>query len=108
MDYNEKDIDTLLQRWHSTKSEISELESKLEKYKKFAEQIMSKENINKLSNDDYTLTRSEMNRSILAKDDVPKEIWYKYSKNITYNMFTIRKKTDKTVKTDKKYKKRSL
>ena len=48
-----------------------------------------------------------MNRSILAKDDVPKEIWHKYSKNITYNMFTIRKKTDKANKSDKKKSRKS-
>jgi len=95
MEYNEKDIDMLLQKWNSAKEEISILEKKLEKYKKYAELIMIKDNLRQLSNDDFTLTKSEMNRTVLAKDDVPKEIWYKYSKNITYNMFTIRKKTDK-------------
>ena len=29
-----KDIDTLLEKWHETKQEISELEAKCEKYKK--------------------------------------------------------------------------
>ena len=33
---NSKDIDDLLNKWHQTKKEISELEKKLDKYKKYA------------------------------------------------------------------------
>ena len=94
MDYNKNDIDFLLQKWNTTKEEISSLEKKLDKYKKYAEHIMTQENLTQLSNNEYTLTKTEMNRTVLAKEDVPKEIWFKYSKNISYNMFTLRKRKE--------------
>lgn len=93
--HSDKDIDSLLQKWYETKTEISELEKSLEKYKKYAESIMLDEKISSLSNSKYSATKREMNRSILAKDDVPKDVWNKYSKNINYNMFVIRKKRSK-------------
>ena len=91
MGYDEKDIDMLLENWYIAKQELSVLEKKIEKYKKYAEMIMDGEDENCLSNSRYTLSRREMNRTILAKDNVPKDIWNKYSKNITYSMITIRK-----------------
>ncbi len=91
MGYDEKDIDMLLENWYIAKQELSVLEKKIEKYKKYAEMIMDGEDENCLSNSRYTLSRREMNRTILAKNDVPKDIWNKYSKNITYSMITIRK-----------------
>jgi hypothetical protein len=87
----EENVDSLLDKWYQTKNEIAELEKVLDKYKTHAERIMSSKNINVISNTKYSLTKREMNRSILAKDDVPKEVWNKYSKNINYNMFVIRK-----------------
>ena len=91
MGYDEKDIDMLLENWYTAKQELSVLEKKIEKYKKYAEMVMDGEDENCLSNSRYILSRREMNRTILAKDDVPKDIWNKYSKNITYSMITIRK-----------------
>ena len=40
------------------------------------------------------VTKHEMNRAILAKDDIPKERWNKYSKNISYPMFFFKKKNN--------------
>lgn len=94
MNYDDKDIDILLEKWYDAKKELSALEKKVENYKKFAERIMDKENINNLSNDKYNLIKREMNRTVLAKDDVPREIWHKYSKNISYSMFVLRKKKE--------------
>jgi hypothetical protein len=91
MGYDEKDIDMLLENWYTAKQELSVLEKKIEKYKKYADMVMDKEDENCLANSRYTLSRREMNRTILAKDDVPRDIWNKYSKNITYSMITIRK-----------------
>jgi len=100
----EENVDSLLDKWYQTKNEIAELEKVLDKYKTHAERIMSSKNINVISNTKYSLTKREMNRSILAKDDVPKEVWNKYSKNINYNMFVIRKKSEKLKRSKKRSK----
>lgn len=56
---------------------------------------MSQKNTDSLSNNTYSLTKREMNRTILAKDDVPVETWNKYSKSISYPMFIIKKRKEK-------------
>ena len=92
MDYDEKDVNILLEKWYETKEQISSLEKKLDKYKKYAEKIMDSNDLDSLSSSSFSLTKREMSRNILSKDDVPKEIWTKYSRNITYPMFVIRNK----------------
>jgi hypothetical protein len=36
-----------------------------------------------------------MSRTTLSKDDIPKDIWNKYARNINYPMYILRKKKDK-------------
>lgn len=95
MNYDEKDVNILLEKWYETKEQISSLEKKLDKYKKYAEKIMDNNDLESLSSSTFSLTKREMSRNILSKDDVPLEVWNKYSRNITYPMFVIRKKKDK-------------
>jgi hypothetical protein len=95
MNYDEKDVNILLEKWYETKEQISSLEKKLDKYKKYAEKIMDNNDLDSLSSSTFSLTKREMSRNILSKDDVPPEVWNKYSRNITYPMFVIRKKKDK-------------
>ena len=50
MDYDTTDIDTLLEKYNDAKEQISILEKKLEKYKKYAEHIMDNEDKDEISN----------------------------------------------------------
>jgi hypothetical protein len=96
MEYDTNDIDTLLDKWYDTKEQIGILEKKLEKYKKYAERIMDNEDKDELSNFNYKLTRRNMSRTTLSKEDMPKDIWNKYARNINYPMYILRKnKEDK-------------
>jgi len=95
MDYDTNDMDTLLEKYNDTKEQISILEKKLEKYKKYAERIMDNEDKDEISNLKFSLTRRNMSRTTLSKDDIPKDIWNKYARNINYPMYILRKKKDK-------------
>jgi len=95
MDYTDDDIDTLLDKWYNIKQEIALLEKKCDKYKKYAERIMNDKEVNLLSNSVYSLTKREMNRAVLLKEDIPRDIWNKYSKSISYPMYVIKKKKEK-------------
>lgn len=95
MDYSTDDIDTLLEKWHDTKEQISLLEKRLEKYKKYAERIMDNEDKDEITNLKFSLTRRNMSRTTLSKDDIPKDIWSKYARDINYPMYILRKKKDK-------------
>jgi hypothetical protein len=83
------DIDELLKRWKEAKDEISELESKCEKYKRAVEKIMDSEDTNKLSSNSNSIcvSRRILNRDTLSKKDVPKDIWEKYAKKLSYTAF---------------------
>ena len=95
MDYDTTDIDTLLEKYNDAKEQISILEKKLEKYKKYAEHIMDNEDKDEISNLKFSLTRRNMSRTTLSKDDIPKDIWNKYARNINYPMYILRKQKDK-------------
>jgi len=88
---NEIDIDKLLSKWSETKVEISELEKKIEKYKRIAAKIMNKKNTNTLFSNQYKLERKNMNNSKIYKKDLPPEILNKFSKNVSYEAFYLRK-----------------
>ena len=91
-DLNNKEIETLLDKWFSTKQEISKLESKCEKYKKCAEIILNNKNTNHISTDFHKLTRKEISRSSISKKDVPKDIWNKYSKTQSFPVYYLSEK----------------
>jgi len=86
------DISNLLDHWMKTKKQISELELSLTKYKKLATKIMSKNNTDIIDSDDYILKKRTLSKKTLCKDDVPHEIWEKYSKTITYSAYYLSKK----------------
>ena len=89
---DKKDIDTLLEKWHETKQEISELEAKCEKYKKCCERIMNKQNTNSLSTKYFTLKRREITRNSLSRKNVPSDVWNRYAREHTYPVYYLTEK----------------
>ena len=86
------DICALLQKWSEAKSEIIELEKKIDKYKRLANRIMDKNDGNTINSLEYKLTRKEISRTSISKKDVPKETWNKYSRTSTYTAYYLSKK----------------
>ena len=87
MDKN--DIDDLLDTWYKTKLQISLLEKKCDKYKKYCEKIMNNNEQNNISSTDYVLKRSQITRATVSKKDLPKDIWSKYSKESTFPIYYL-------------------
>ena len=92
MDITKSDIDELLKKWYDTKQEISLLEAKCEKFKKYADKIMKDSNTHVLSNSMFTLQKKEMSRSSISKKNMPSELWNKYSTTSTFNTYNLTKK----------------
>jgi hypothetical protein len=86
------DINNLLEHWMDVKTQLSEFELSLTKYKKLAAKIMTKNDTTTLRSDKYVLQQRNMSKKTLAKDDVPKEIWNKYAKTTTYTAYYLSKK----------------
>ena len=89
---NDIDMTTLLEKWSEDKAQIAEIEKRIEKYKKIAERIMNTRDTNVISNNLYTLKRTNMSRSTLTKQDVPDSVWKQYSKTCSYTAFYLSKK----------------
>jgi hypothetical protein len=89
--YDKDTTSELLQRWNSAKKDLVEVEARIEKYKKLAKKIMSKTGSNVIESSSYTLNRQEISRNSLSKNDVPKDIWDRYSKSSSYDAYYLRK-----------------
>lgn len=98
---NTNDTDELLEKWFKTKSEISLLEKKCDKYKRCAEKIMEELDKNTISSSNYTLKKVDMSRNTISKNDVPSEIWNKYSKKSSFSSYYLNSKTKKSPKRKK-------
>jgi hypothetical protein len=100
-------IDELLQKWYETKAEIALLEKKCEKYKRCSEKIMDNMNKSLLSTSKFILKKVDMTRNTISKNDVPIEIWNKYSKETSFSSFYLTSISEKKEKVKKSKKKRS-
>ena len=89
--YDKDTTDELLQRWDSAKKDLADVEARIEKYKKLAKKIMVKTGSNVIESSSYTLNRQEISRNSISKNDVPRDIWDKYSKSSSYDAYYLRK-----------------
>ena len=56
---------------------------------------MDSRNLDTLKNDIYILQKKDMNRTSISKQDLPIDIWNKYSKESFYSAFYISKINEK-------------
>tara|TARA_B100002052_G_C15742003_1_gene533680 strand:- start:161 stop:436 length:276 start_codon:yes stop_codon:yes gene_type:complete len=83
-------VNELLENWWKYREIKLEAEKKLEKYKKKIEKIMERENSNKIQSGKYVVSKRKTHTTRLSKQNVPKDIWERYSTTTAYNTFTIK------------------
>uniref|UniRef100_A0A6C0DZX6 Uncharacterized protein n=1 Tax=viral metagenome TaxID=1070528 RepID=A0A6C0DZX6_9ZZZZ len=103
---NETNVDNLLEKWYEAKQQINDLESKINNYKRIAENIMEHKNVESLMNDKFLLQKKDINKTTISKKDLPIEIWNKYSKENFYSAFYISKANEKKKRSIRRSKKR--
>lgn len=101
---DKNDIDELLETWYNTKLQISVLEKKCEKFKRYCEKIMDEMDKNTLSSDEYSLKRTMLTKTTVSKKDLPKDIWNKYCSETSYTAFYLKPKKFKKKSRSKKVK----
>ncbi len=84
-----------IEKFLEIKKQLSELEKRHEKYRKWIESYMEKEQVMEIEHNHVTIKLSKQQRESVAKKDLPPEIWSKYAKRTTYNVIKISKKGDK-------------
>lgn len=103
----EIDTEDLLDNWYKAKQEICVLEQKCEKYKKVADKLMTQTEKNTLKSLSYSLKKIDISKHTISKNDVPNEIWDRYSKKTSYSSFYLNT-NDKNKKSPRKKIKKSL
>ena len=84
-------IDSVLEKWSKAKEEKSYYEKQCDIYKQAIETYMDKKKTNLIETNDFILTKRYNTRIHLSKNNIPKEIYYKYSTRITYNTYNLKK-----------------
>ena len=91
-------VDELLENWWKYREIKLEAEKKLGKYKKKIEKIMERENSNKIQSGKYVVSKRKTHATRLSKQNVPEDIWERYSTTTEYNTFTIKEVVKKKKK----------
>lgn len=84
-------IGETLRKWYDSKKKMEILEEKIKKYKNVISKEMNKKELDKLSEDGFTVQRRRNTRSYLSKENVPSSIWKEYSTRLSYDAYFITK-----------------
>lgn len=85
---NQQEIDEFLRSWYDLKIKRTELDKKLDKFKKVADKLIA-EGI--LSSNKFALTKKNQSRRTISKNKVPDEVWNRYSTISSYPVYSLRK-----------------
>jgi hypothetical protein len=89
---SDKDIDKDIEKYISIKKELSILEKRSEKYKEKIENYMNENNLLKIDNNKSFVSRTLASRNTISKQNVPKDIFDKYSTKTSYYVYNFKKK----------------
>ena len=82
-------VSKLLKDWYETREDMKEAERHLAYLKKQATKMMDSNSVNTLKSKNYTLQRRKNSRMSLKRDDLPEDVWQKYSSKTQYKSFSI-------------------
>lgn len=87
----EDQLSQILHDWHEAREKVEKYEKKIEKYRELVKKQLEKENKNSISVGEFKVTKTHVVRSTISKQNVPEEIWNKYSKKSTYDVVSLTK-----------------
>ena len=85
------ELEIILEKWHDAKKKIEDYEDKINKYKSQIMKEMNRLGKDKISTDEFTVSRRRNVKRYLSKDTVPQEIWKQYSTECSYDAFFLTK-----------------
>jgi hypothetical protein len=81
----------ILEKWYEAKKKIEDLEDRINEYKNKITKEMNTKNIDKIQTENFCVSRKRNTRSYLTKDNVPVDIWNKYSTRSSFDAFYLTK-----------------
>ena len=91
MSVSDENLDRLLSEWSKIKKQMNSLEQREVDIKKFISDMMDERKKSTLDTDNYQVKRRLQKKSHIKKDDVPNDIWNKYSVNSEYFVYTLKR-----------------
>ena len=90
MSESDKDkIKKYVEEWHKYKSLISEYEKKMERVKQKVIDYMKDNESSTLYTDEFIIKATPQKRETISKQDLPEDIWKKYSKENKFYTYKI-------------------
>lgn len=83
---------TVLRDWHNAKLQIDALEKKIHKYRLAVAREMNRQDVNKITVGNYTVSRRRNTKTHIPKANVPIEIWTRYSTSSSFDAFYLKRK----------------
>lgn len=90
---NNEDLDKILKEWFNTKEEHALLTKRIEKYKMQIHKIMNNNNTNSLKTKNFKVLKKNNSKEIIAKKNIPSDLWEKYSTISNFNCLYLSKNT---------------
>ena len=85
------DLDSILKKWDNSKAKMKKLEKNIEKYKKAIARLMRERNEKKIISRNYSIEKRSVTRRYVSRDNIPKDVWEKYSVSCTYDSYHLKK-----------------
>ena len=86
-------MEELLKNWYEAKESLAKLETKIKEYKSHADSLLK--NSKEAKTKDYVLEVKEMSRRTISKDDMPDDLYSRYSHINKYKCYYVYKAGEK-------------
>ena len=88
------DIENILSKWNDAKNKLEDLEDSIKQYKLLISKEMNRRDTDKITCGKFSVTRRRNTRTYITKENLPEDIWNKYSSRCSYDaLFLSEKKT---------------
>ncbi len=85
------DLETILSKWNDAKKKLETLTHRINKYKLRITKEMNSKDTDKISTSNYTVTRRRNTRTYVTRENVPEDIWKKYSTRCSFDALFLSK-----------------
>ena len=85
------DLERILSKWDDAKKKLENLEEEIANCKLKVTKEMNNQDTDKISTENYTVIRRRNTRASVSKENLPEDIWKKYSTRCSYDAFYISK-----------------
>ena len=81
----------ILSKWNDAKKKLETLEHRISKYKLIITKEMNSKETDKISTSNYTVTRRRNTRTYVTRENLPEDIWKKYSTRCSFDALFLSK-----------------